>query len=1105
MGNCCVAPSGSSSEKKKEKRKKPNPFAIDYGATKASGSGNKSTVLKDPTGDDISQQYNLGRELGRGEFGITYLAIDVETGEKYACKSISKKKLRTAVDIEDVRREVEIMKHLPKHLNVVSLKDTYEDDNAVHIVMELCEGGELFDRIVARGHYTERAAAAVMRTIVEVVQACHRQGVIHRDLKPENFLFANKKETAALKAIDFGLSIFFKPGERFTEIVGSPYYMAPEVLKRNYGPEIDVWSAGVILYILLCGVPPFWAETEQGVAQAIIRSVIDFKRDPWPKVSDNAKDLVKRMLDPDPNKRLTALEVLGNVSFQKLVIAEHLSVEEVAGIKEAFDKMDINKRGKINLEELRIGLQKIGHQIPDADLQILMQAADVDGDGTLNYGEFVAVSVHLRKMANDEHLHKAFAFFDLNQSGYIEIEELRDALRDEDDTNNEEVINAIMHDVDTDKPVKPGTSAEPKRSKVEIFKEQSNFIRYPLNEELLTDAPNINEPATQLIKFHGSYQQTNRDERGSKSYSFMLRTKNPCGKVSNELYLAMDDLADQFGIGTLRLTTRQTFQLHGVLKKDLKTVMSTIIRNMGSTLGACGDLNRNVLAPAAPLARKDYLFAQETAENIAALLTPQSGFYYDMWVDGERIMSAEPPEVVKARNDNSHGTNFPDSPEPIYGTQFLPRKFKVAVTVPTDNSVDILTNDIGVVVGGGMGRTHRVETTFPRLAEPLGYVPKEDILYAVKAIVVTQRENGRRDDRKYSRMKYLLSSWGIEKFRTVVEQYYGRKFEPCRELPEWEFKSYLGWHEQGDGRLFCGLNVDNGRIKGTMKKTLREVIEKYKLNVRITPNQNLVLCGIRRAWKRPITTTLAQVGLLDPRFVDPLNITAMACPALPLCPLAITEAERGIPDILKRVRSVFDKVGLKYNEAIVIRITGCPNGCARPYMAELGFVGDGPNSYQVTCRLMLMNSNAIGFENSSPQVGDGEIKLNVFVHVLNQLWLGGTPNQMSLAKCFMNKVKIQELEKVMEPLFYYWKKQRQSRESFGDFTNRLGFEKLQEYVDKWEGLPDSSNRYNLKVFTDRETYNRVDELAKLQDKTAHQLAMDVIRNFVASQENGKSE
>ncbi|CAL9148676.1 sulfite reductase [ferredoxin], chloroplastic [Musa acuminata AAA Group] len=640
-------------------------------------------------------------------------------------------------------------------------------------------------------------------------------------------------------------------------------------------------------------------------------------------------------------------------------------------------------------------------------------------------------------------------------------------------------FSSIIRAVST--PTKPDTAV--KRSKVELFKEQSNFLRFPLNEELLSEAPNINEAATQLIKFHGSYQQTNRDERGVKSYQFMLRTKNPCGKVPNKLYLVMDDLADEFGIGTLRLTTRQTFQLHGILKKDLKTVMSTIIKNMGSTLGACGDLNRNVLAPAAPYAKKEYVFAQETAENIATLLTPQSGAYYDLWVDGEKVMSAEPPEVVKARNDNSHGTNFPDLPEPIYGTQFLPRKFKIAVTVPKDNSVDILTNDIGVVlvsdddgepqgfniyVGGGMGRTHRVETTFPRLGEPLGYVPKADILFAIKAIVVTQRENGRRDDRKYSRMKYLISAWGIEKFRSVVEQYYGKKFEPFRELPEWEFKSYLGWHEQGNGAMFCGLSVDNGRIGGKMKKTLREVIEKYNLNVRITPNQNLILCDIRCSWRRPISIALAQAGLLLPRYIDRLNLTAMACPALPLCPLAITEAERGIPDILRRVRAVFDKVGLKYNDSVVIRVTGCPNGCARPYMAELGLVGDGPNSYQI--------------------------------------WLGGTPNQTRLAKSFMNKVKVQDLEKVLEPLFYNWRIERQRHESFGDFTTRMGFDTLQELVEKWEGPGESSSsRFNLKIFSDRQTYEAMANLAKLQNKSAHQLAMEVIRNYVAAQQNGKGE
>lgn len=484
MGNCCVTPAGvSSPHEKKGKKKKQNPFALDYGANHHVNGGNKLSVLADPTGREIELSYELGRELGRGEFGITYLCTDRSTGDTFACKSISKKKLRTPVDIEDVRREVEIMRHMPRHPNIVTLKDTYEDDNAVHLVMELCEGGELFDRIVARGHYTERAAAAVTKTIVEVVQVCHKHGVMHRDLKPENFLFGNKKETAPLKAIDFGLSVFFKPGERFTEIVGSPYYMAPEVLKRNYGPEVDVWSAGVILYILLCGVPPFWAETEQGVAQAIIRSVLDFKRDPWPKVSDNAKDLVKKMLDPDPRRRLTAQEVLDhpwlqnakkapNVSLGETVrarlkqfsvmnklkkralrvIAEHLSVEEVAGIKEGFNLMDTSSRGRINMDELRAGLHKLGHQIPEADVHILMEAGDVDKDGYLDYGEFVAISVHLRKMgSDDEHLHKAFEFFDKNQSGYIEMDELSHCLADDIEENNEEVVEAIMHDVDTDK------------------------------------------------------------------------------------------------------------------------------------------------------------------------------------------------------------------------------------------------------------------------------------------------------------------------------------------------------------------------------------------------------------------------------------------------------------------------------------------------------------------------------------------------------------------------------------------------------------------------------------------------------------------------------
>ncbi|CAO2826745.1 unnamed protein product [Amaranthus hypochondriacus] len=483
MGNCnaCIRPEELSKQTPKPKKKltRPNPYSTNHPQPAP------VRVLKDiipAVGPRITDKYIIGRELGRGEFGVTYLCTDRETKDRLAVKSISKRKLRTAIDVEDVRREVAIMSTLPVHSNIVRLKAVYEDNEAVHLVMELCEGGELFDRIVARGHYSERAAATVAKTVAEVVKMCHDNGVMHRDLKPENFLFANKKENSALKAIDFGLSVFFRPGERFTEIVGSPYYMAPEVLRRNYGPEVDVWSAGVILYILLCGVPPFWAETEQGVALAILRGVIDFKREPWPQISESAKSLVKQMLDPDPNKRLSAQQVLehpwiqnakkapnvplgdivrtrlkqfaGMNRFKKKalrVIAEHLSVEEVEIIKDMFMLMDTDRDGKITFEELRAGLRKVGSQLAEPEIKLLMDVADVDGNGYLDYGEFVAVTIHLQKMENDEHFHRAFMYFDKDGSGYIELDELRDALADESAETDSDVLTEIMREVDADK------------------------------------------------------------------------------------------------------------------------------------------------------------------------------------------------------------------------------------------------------------------------------------------------------------------------------------------------------------------------------------------------------------------------------------------------------------------------------------------------------------------------------------------------------------------------------------------------------------------------------------------------------------------------------
>ncbi|KAM7275835.1 hypothetical protein ACFE04_017701 [Oxalis oulophora] len=483
MGNCnaCVRPETEQDHSTKNHHKKKtnhNPNPNRKPNTYSHDSIASIRVLKDVVPlshrTRIADKYILGQELGRGEFGITYLCTDRETNENLACKSITKRKLRTAIDIEDVRREVQIMSSLPDHQNLVKLKATYEDNDNVHLVMELCEGGELFDRIVARGHYSERAAATVVRTIVQVVRMCHENGVMHRDLKPENFLFANKKENSPLKAIDFGLSVFFKPGERFSEIVGSPYYMAPEVLKRNYGQEVDIWSVGVILYILLSGVPPFWSESEQGVALAILRGVIDFKREPWPQVSESAKSLVRQMLESDPKKRFTAIQnakkasnvPLGDIVRTRLkqfsmmnrfkkkvlrVIAEHLSDQEVEVIRDMFTLMDTDDDGKVTYEELKAGLRKVGSQLAEPEIKMLMEVADVDGNGVLDYGEFVAVTIHLQKMENDEHFRRAFMFFDKDGSGFIELIELHEALTDESGEIDGNVIDDIMHEVDTDK------------------------------------------------------------------------------------------------------------------------------------------------------------------------------------------------------------------------------------------------------------------------------------------------------------------------------------------------------------------------------------------------------------------------------------------------------------------------------------------------------------------------------------------------------------------------------------------------------------------------------------------------------------------------------
>jgi sulfite reductase (ferredoxin) len=407
-----------------------------------------------------------------------------------------------------------------------------------------------------------------------------------------------------------------------------------------------------------------------------------------------------------------------------------------------------------------------------------------------------------------------------------------------------------------------------KPSKVEGIKERSNFLREPIASELLLDTNAFSDDGIQLIKFHGSYQQDNRDNRvkgQDKDYSMMLRTRSPGGFVPPELYLTIDRLSDEYGNHTIRVTTRQAFQLHGVLKKNLKATISAIVNNMGSTLSACGDVNRNVMSPPAPFRnRPEYEYAHKYANTIADLLTPQSGAYYEVWLDGEKAVTGEEdPEVVAARKRNINGSNIENSPEPIYGTLYLPRKFKISVTVPGDNSVDLFSQDISLVVltneqgelegfnlyaGGGLGRTHGKEDTFPRLADPLGYVDKADVYDVVKAIVATQRDHGDRSDRRHSRMKYLVEEWGVEKFRAKVEEYFGKAIQPLKPLPEFKFINYLGWYEQGDGKLFYGISVQNGRIKDDsgfkLKSALKKIVTKYNLPMLLTPSQNVLLYDI---------------------------------------------------------------------------------------------------------------------------------------------------------------------------------------------------------------------------------------------------------------------
>jgi sulfite reductase (ferredoxin) len=549
-------------------------------------------------------------------------------------------------------------------------------------------------------------------------------------------------------------------------------------------------------------------------------------------------------------------------------------------------------------------------------------------------------------------------------------------------------------------------------SEAERIKLESLGLRGPLPVELSNDSTHLTETARQLLKFHGSYQQEDRDQRRERkraglepAYQFMIRSKLPGGSMTGEQYLLHDHLADKYGNGTIRITTRQGFQLYGVLKKDLRSTIHELNEALVITFGACGDVVRNTITCPAPIAGTLRLEIAALARTISNEMLPRSTAYHDIWVEGEKVTRNEEPV-----------------PDPLYRDRYLPRKFKIAFAFPDDNCTDVLANDVALIVveeegrllgfnvavGGGMGSTHGKADTYPRLASPLAYVEADDIIPALKAIIAVQRDYGNREDRRRARLKYLLDERGTDWFREQVEAELGRSLAPYREeIVLSAFEDHLGWHDQRDGRWFRGIWVENGRIqdKGEvrLRTALRTIVQRFNPAVHLTTHQNLLLTNIDPADRGAIDQVLREHGVIEPGEVVPVRRFAMACPAIPTCPLAVAESERVFPGVVDQLVETLAELGIP-DQAINVRMTGCPNGCARPYTAELAFVGRSLGKYVV--------------------------------------YLGGNEEGTRMGTVYADLIPLDRLVPTVRPLLERFRDERLTGERFGDFWNRVGFEPL---------------------------------------------------------------
>ena len=542
-----------------------------------------------------------------------------------------------------------------------------------------------------------------------------------------------------------------------------------------------------------------------------------------------------------------------------------------------------------------------------------------------------------------------------------------------------------------------------KESKVESAKRQGRHLRGTIAEQLDDGGSHFEGDDVTLLKFHGTYQQDDRDARkrrdesAEKAFAFMVRVALPAGALDADQYLALEEVADRWANGTLRVTTRQGFQFHGVLKRDLKATIAEVNHRLMTTLAACGDVSRNVMGCPAPVDDEVHQAVRAAARGIAQRLRPASKAYHEIWLDGEKQDSTE------------EGEEF-------YGDVYLPRKFKTGVALATDNCVDIWSQDVGLVaiangrtitgfnvlVGGGLGMTHHKADTTARLAQPLGFVTTEHAVEAVRIVASIFRDHGNRADRRHARLKYLLAEWGMERFRAEFARRAEFPLAPPVELPSLPYHDHLGRHRQPDGRWFYGVFVQSGRITDTggqrLKTALHEIVVRLRPGLRLTGQQNVLLTDLDDAGVKAVEATLRAHGVTPAQELSAARRFSMACPALPTCGLAVADSERAIPELLDRFEAELSALGLR-DEPLTIRMTGCPNGCARPYTADIAFVGRSLGLYNV-------------------YVGGG---------------LGGD----RVVDLFRADVRLDELVDALRPLLVRWAAERAPGEGLSDFYQRL--------------------------------------------------------------------